>query len=65
MAVVILAAVVFLAWRSLVGLLVARIHTGLGLGAAAATATAGLAVAPGMLAASPALGRAPDANPTW
>jgi MFS family permease len=39
-ALVILAAIVFLAWRSLAGLFVARILTGLGLGAAVATATA-------------------------
>lgn len=34
------AAVVFLAWRSLPGLLVARVLTGLAVGAAVATATA-------------------------
>ncbi len=39
-AVAILAAVVFLEWRSLAGLFLARVLTGLGLGAAVATATA-------------------------
>jgi MFS family permease len=40
LAVAIVAAVVFLVWRSLAGLLVARVLTGLALGAAVATATA-------------------------
>jgi MFS family permease len=40
LAVAVLAAVVFLAWRSLGGLLVARVLTGVALGAAVATATA-------------------------
>jgi MFS family permease len=38
--VAVLAAVVFLVWRSLAGLLVARVLTGLAFGAAVATATA-------------------------
>ena len=40
LAIAVAAAVVFLAWRSLAGLLVARVLTGLALGAAVATATA-------------------------
>jgi MFS family permease len=40
LALAVLAAAVFLVWRSLAGLLVARVLTGLGLGAAVATATA-------------------------
>ena len=40
LAVAVAAAVVFLAWRSLAGLLLARVLTGLALGAAVATATA-------------------------
>ena len=40
LAVAVVAAVVFLVWRSLAGLVVARVLTGLALGAAVATATA-------------------------
>ena len=40
LAIAVAAAVIFLAWRSLAGLLVARVLTGLALGAAVATATA-------------------------
>jgi MFS family permease len=53
LAVAVLASVVFLVWRSLAGLLLGRVLTGVALGAAVATATAYIADLDGRLGAAP------------
>ena len=69
LAIAVAAAVVFLAWRSLAGLLVARVLTGLALGAAVATATAfitDLDAGPGgVLRAGPGSSPRPRTSAAW